>query len=328
MPRIASLANITSFTVALGKIKEAVYPLTNSGATDPTSQQWRDNHAPASYQWIPNKGIYVDEGDPITDMTFMFNQSTFNDPDITTWDTSTVTSFDGVFANTTAFDQDISSWDTSNGTTMTGMFAGSNVFNQDISSWNTNSVTNMLYMFSGAQAFNQDLRWWNVSHIAAEPADFSTNVNWTTRPLWGQTLNYYPTRNTASDPTYSFWRDRVGISYKFKPYDGIYTLPGQPFTNMEYMFQNQSFNDPDISNWDVSSVTEMTAMFNASSMNQDISLWDVSSVTEMGYMFFYAFSFNQDLSGWCVTNIQSEPSSFSTGSPLTAANKPVWGTCP
>ena len=44
-------------------------------------------------------------------------------------------------------------------------------------------------------------------------------------------------------------------------------------------------------------------------------------------MFLNANSFNQDLTGWCVTNITSEPQYFSEGA-LTAANKPVWGTCP
>ena len=45
-------------------------------------------------------------------------------------------------------------------------------------------------------------------------------------------------------------------------------------------------------------------------------------------MFVVASAFNQDISGWCVTNITSEPSSFSDGSPLSESNKPVWGTCP
>ena len=65
-----------------------------------------------------------------------------------------------------------------------------------------------------------------------------------------------------------------------------------------------------------------------SAFNQDISNWDVSNVTNMSYMFFDATAFNQDISGWCVTNITSEPSSFSDGSPLSESNKPVWGTCP
>ena len=48
----------------------------------------------------------------------------------------------------------------------------------------------------------------------------------------------------------------------------------------------------------------------------------------MDQMFNGASSFNQDLSGWCVTNITSIPSYFKYNCPLSAANTPVWGTCP
>jgi len=66
----------------------------------------------------------------------------------------------------------------------------------------------------------------------------------------------------------------------------------------------------------------------AESFNQPLNNWDVSSVTEMFYMFNYASAFNQDISNWCVTIIVSEPTYFSTSSPLSESNKPVWGTCP
>jgi surface protein len=50
---------------------------------------------------------------------------------------------------------------------------------------------------------------------------------------------------------------------------------------MESMFKdNHAFNG-DISNWNVSNVTNMYAMFAFSSFNQDISKWDVSNVTVM-----------------------------------------------
>jgi hypothetical protein len=43
---------------------------------------------------------------------------------------------------------------------------------------------------------------------------------------------------------------------------------------------------------------------------------------------FWNSNFNQNISDWCVEKIGSEPDKFSTGAPLTNANKPVWGTCP
>jgi len=93
-------------------------------------------------------------------------------------------------------------------------------------------------------------------------------------------------------------------------------------------FGASSFNQP-LNAWGVSNVTEMLEMFaGAFSFNQDISEWDVSSVTNMEAMFYQASAFNQDISNWCVTDITSEPSNFSTDSPLAESNTPVWGTCP
>ena len=98
-------------------------------------------------------------------------------------------------------------------------------------------------------------------------------------------------------------------------------------TTMFQMFGLANNFNGNISAWDVSNVTIMQYMFSdATSFNQPLEDWDVSNVTEMRDLFSYS-SFNQDISGWCVTNIVSEPSDFSTGSPLTESNKPVWGTC-
>ena len=74
-------------------------------------------------------------------------------------------------------------------------------------------------------------------------------------------------------------------------------------TDMSYLFSGMNFND-DISNWDVSNVTNMNNMFvNASSFNQDLDSWDVSSVTNMGDMFFQATSFNGDIGSWDVSSV-------------------------
>ncbi|MDM8564070.1 BspA family leucine-rich repeat surface protein [Candidatus Halobeggiatoa sp. HSG11] len=72
-------------------------------------------------------------------------------------------------------------------------------------------------------------------------------------------------------------------------------------TSMYQMFQDATTFNQDISNWNVSTVTDMAYLFYQSSFNQDISAWDVSNVTDMAYL-FYKSSFNQDISAWNVSN--------------------------
>lgn len=55
-------------------------------------------------------------------------------------------------------------WDTSNVTTMQGMFSYAKAFNQNISSWNVSKVVNMLGMFAFAKKFNQDISSWKISN--------------------------------------------------------------------------------------------------------------------------------------------------------------------
>lgn len=96
--------------------------------------------------------------------------------------------------------------------------------------------------------------------------------------------------------------------------------------DMTRLFEESSFNQP-IGNWDVSKVTTMRRMFAGSPFNQPIGNWDVRNVTTMMGMFSNS-NFNQSLHKWCVLNIVQEPDDFSTGSPLTIRNSPVWGVCP
>ncbi len=65
----------------------------------------------------------------------------------------------------------------------------------------------------------------------------------------------------------------------------------------------------DISEWDVSNVTNMERMFNYSKFNGDISDWDVSSVLNMDNM-FDGSRFDGDLSGWDVSKVTSMKGMF------------------
>ena len=183
------------------------------------------------------------------------NPSDFNQ-DISSWDTSSVTSMYVMFGGATSFNQPIGNWDTSSVTDMRFMFSSARAFNQDIEDWDTSSVTDMSEMFSSASSFNQPIGNWDVSNV--------TDMSW----MFHQHPDYFS--STFNQPIGNWDVSSV--------------------TNMSYMFSSaSSFNQP-IGNWDTSSVTDMSSMFGMSTINsafnQDIGNWDVSN-TELCDGFSY-----------------------------------------
>merc|ERR1711935_610800 len=81
-------------------------------------------------------------------------ENNFN-ADVSSWDTSRVTSMLYMFGNVRKFNQPLS-FDTSSVTNMNGMFSDAQAFNQPLS-FDTSSVTDMFGMFQDAYKFNQPL---------------------------------------------------------------------------------------------------------------------------------------------------------------------------
>ena len=82
-------------------------------------------------------------------------------------------------------------------------------------------------------------------------------------------------------------------------------------TNMSNLFRDTPFNQ-DISSWDVSSVTTMRRMFYLNiEFNQNIGSWNVSNVTDMYEMFLGTISFNQDIGSWNVSKVTTMFGMFS-----------------
>lgn len=101
-------------------------------------------------------------------------------------------------------------------------------------------------------------------------------------------------------------------------------------TNFSRMFDGCLEFDQPIGNWDTSNGVEFDRMFaDAMSFNHPIGDWNVSATYSMNSMFNGATLFNQNLNWWCLTNITSMPLDFAYNAPLMTAEKlPVWGTCP
>ena len=305
---------------------------------------WRGNSAPSGYSFVANKGIYSDA--PITNMAYMFFiNSNFQDADVALWDVSSVTNMRQMFFSCTNFNTNISNWNVSNVTNMSNMFYGNYNFNQNIGNWNVSNVTNMSNMFNGCIAFNADIGSWNPSSVTDMMAMFSSctvfnqNLNsWNTTsmtmdtvpssfasnsglavrnyPIFGRNFTnatYYPLRNYApannNDYPYNntYWAGKP-TTFTYVPYVGIIVENGDKITNGNQMFYtNSNFNDPDISLWDMSNLTNMDGMFwGATNFNQNISSWNTSNVTIMQKAFYQCTNFNQNLSSWntgSVTNM-------------------------
>jgi len=60
---------------------------------------------------------------------------------------------------------------------------------------------------------------------------------------------------------------------------------------------------------------------NANAFNQDISNWDVSNVTDVDFMFYNAKTFNQPLNNWNVSNVAARTSIFG-GCPIQTRFRP------
>lgn len=103
----------------------------------------------------------------------------------------------------------------------------------------------------------------------------------------------------------------------------IDTLPKNA-GNLSYMLKDSSLNQ-NISDWDVSEITNMKGMFQDASCDNigKIDVWNVKNVKYMQYMFMGS-NFNKPLNDWSVNNVQNMASMFAgTSSQKNPFNQPL-----
>ena len=285
-----------------------------------------------------------------SDMRGVFNGASSFNQNIGGWNTSSVIRMNDMFEGATAFNQDLTGWCVSNFPSEPTSFAiNSALTDANKPVWGTcpevtnTDTTASIYFENNTckcpQAVIGDTA--SINGVVYTVVDNSTiagqignnNINLCTTLVTNMSELFE--NNDSFNLDIGFWdtSNVTNMSYMFSGStafnQNIGSWDTSSVTNMNGLFNDATAFNQDIGNWITSSVIEMNGMFSpTASFNQDIGNWDTSKVTDMSYIFYVANSFNQNLSGWCVTNITSEPIPFSDLSPLSNANKPVWGTCP
>lgn len=188
----------------------------------------------------------------VTDMIYMFDNSRkLTTLDVSSFDTSSVTSTRSMFSRTNITSLDLSSFDTSAVKDMSGMFSNTSLKTIDVSNFNTSNVTSMKGMFS------------NTSLKAIDVSNFNTsNV-------------------TSMSSMFEQARDLTSL-------EGLSSFDTSNVTDMSGMFRSTSLKTIDLSNFNTSNVSDMAQMFYGNrylTSLEGLSFFDTSNVTDMSSMF-------------------------------------------
>ena len=101
------------------------------------------------------------------------NGASSSSSNVMPWTTSQVTTMTYAFNFQSFFNANISSWSTSNVTNLESVFGNATRFNQNISQWSTAKVTTLRWAFLNAKAFNQPIGSWDVRKVSTFFAAFN-----------------------------------------------------------------------------------------------------------------------------------------------------------
>lgn len=280
----------------------------------------------------------------VVDMDAMFMAASSFDGNVP-FSTSSVTVMNRMFYFAGSFTgKGIESWDTRKVTNMDRMFTGARAFVGDVTNWDMSSVDVAENLFAGAHLFSRNLCAWQADFASEPTLVSSVNMFANTlcpRQEDPTSENAFstlcfpcdgapppqpavPTPLSAGHSGQSFSETnelKAAVDAYLEdssPTNPVAQLYGYPIGNWQVGrisdFSNLfSINrnvdavrfDESLENWDMSSATKTTSMFEGaiSFTGQGLSSWDTSQVTDMSRMFAYS-GIDQNLSGWNVGNVQ------------------------
>ncbi|MBR2997677.1 MAG: BspA family leucine-rich repeat surface protein [Bacilli bacterium] len=264
--------------------------------------------------------------------------SSFTISNISSWDTSNITSMNSLFYNAGRYAISwnvgtLTNWNTGNVTDMTKMFGfaaytATSLNIGNLNNWDVSNVTNMTQMFMyigySATTWNiGNLSGWNTSKVKSMPSLFYQASHNASSWSVGDLSNW----NTSSVTNMSHMFDGAGRSSTTWNIGNISGWNVSGVKNFSYMFnyaggKATSFNIGNISNWNTSSATNFKYMFCGTGSSSatswsigNLSNWVTTNVTDMSGMFAAALeskgvSFVLDLSSWNTSNVKDMSSMF------------------
>ncbi|WP_338216461.1 BspA family leucine-rich repeat surface protein [Companilactobacillus muriivasis] len=214
-----------------------------------------------------------------TNISNMFNGTSFQTIDLSKYDTSNVTSFAGLFRDTTKLQTINENFDTSSVTNMSYIFSGSS-FNGDdsnIADWDTSRVTDLSAAFYASSGTNYDyIKNWDTSSVQNLYETFSAMKNAKSLPI----SNWDVSKVKNFNSTFNRSLDLVDV-----PVRDWNVSSG---TDMRGMFVNDtSIKNLDLSKWNTQNVTRFDTMFDLMTNLEtlDISGFDTTNATDLHSLF-------------------------------------------
>ena len=256
------------------------------------------------------------------------NTPSLTNLDVSHFDTSFVSNFNGTFQNTGAATiLGLEEWDVSSATNVSQMFFGArNLEWIDTTDWSWDALVGVAATSGFNQMFEQTdslreiigIETWDVSQVRSFNSMFRDALSienldlsaWDVGNVWTMANAFNGARSLQSVDTTGWDTENVThMNGMFANWNGATALPNIVHTLTSI---------PGIEGWNTENVTHMNGMFdNAFALQAlDLSAWDTGSVQHMDNMFRRTHALTSlDLSDWDVSNVVNMSGMFDMANP-------------